>query len=224
MKTLVKLFVLFITTVVFAQSPIEKPIAEFTELKVFDLIEVELVKSNENKVLITGKNKENVVVINKEGKLKIKMSLEESFDGEGIKVILHYTSLDIIDVNEGAKVTSKNTFKQSEITLRAQEGGEIYVNLDVSYAKIKSVTGGYIRISGVAKKQDISILTGGIYRGKELKSEDTDVEVKAAGEAYVSASNLVDARIRAGGSIFIYGNPKTVTESKMLGGQIVNVK
>jgi len=224
MKTLVKAFVLFITTVVFAQNPIEKSITEFTELKVYDLIEVELIKSNENKVLITGKNKDNVVVINKEGKLKIKMSLEESFDGEDIKVILHYTSLDIIDVNEGAKVTSKNTFKQSEITLRAQEGGEIYVNLDVSYAKIKSVTGGYIRISGVAKKQDISILTGGIYRGKALKSEDTDVEVKAAGEAYVTASNLVDARIRAGGSIFIYGNPKTVTESKMLGGQIVNVK
>ena len=65
MKTLVKLFVFFIATTLFAQQPIEKSIGEFTELKVYDLIEVELVKSNENKVVITGDNKDDVVVKNK---------------------------------------------------------------------------------------------------------------------------------------------------------------
>lgn len=220
MKTLVKVFVLFITTTLFAQNPIEKTIGEFTELKVYDLIEVELVKSKENKVIITGKNCSEVLVNNKNGKLKIKMNLEEAFDGSNTKVILHYTSVDIIDVNEGAKVSSKDKIKQFEIDLKAQEGGKIDLDLNVTYTNIKSVTGGVVKTSGKSKSQDISLLTGGIYKGSELETDKTEVIIKAGGEAYVNASNLVDIRIRAGGDVFIYGDPQTVNESRALGGRV----
>lgn len=220
MKTLVKVVVLFITTIVFAQNPIEKTIGEFTELKVYDLIDVELVKSNENKVIITGQNADEVLVNNKNGLLKIKMSLEASFDGNNTKVTLHYTSLDLIDVNEGAKVHSKDVIKQFEIDLKAQEGGSIDVPVNVSYTNVKAVTGGWVKTSGTSKSQDISLLTGGIYKGSELKTEKTDVSINAAGEAYVNASNVVDIKIRAGGDVFIYGNPETVNESKVLGGRV----
>jgi len=220
MKTLVKTVILFITTIVFAQNPIEKSIGEFTELKVYDLIEVELVKSKENKVIITGQNTEAVLVNNKNGTLKIKMSLEESYDGNNTKVILYYTSVDIIDVNEGAKAHSKDIIKQFEIDLKAQEGASIDVSLDVSYTNVKAVTGGIVKASGTSKSQDISLLTGGVYKGSELKTEKSDVKINAAGEAYVNASNVVDIKIRAGGDVFIYGNPETVNESKVLGGRV----
>lgn len=220
MKTLVKVFVLFITATLFAQNPIEKSIGEFTELKVYDLIEVELVKSKKNKVIITGKNSGDVLVNNKNGKLKIKMNLEEAFDGSDTKVILHYTSVDIIDANEGAKIHSKDKIKQFEIDLKAQEGGKIDVVLNVTYANIKSVTGGVVKTSGKAKSQDVSLLTGGIYKGSELKSDKTEVAIKAAGEAYVNASELVDIKIRAGGDVFIYGDPETVNESRVFGGRV----
>ena len=220
MKTLVKAVVLFFTTIVLAQNPIEKSIGEFTELKVYDLIDVELVKSKENKVVITGQNKDAVLVNNKNGKLKIKMSLEESYDGSNTKVILHYTSVDIIDVNEGAKAHSKDIIKQFEIDLKAQEGGIIDVPLNVSYTNVKAVTGGSVKTSGTSKSQDVSLLTGGVYKGSELKTEKTEVKINAAGEAYVNASNVVDIKIRAGGDVFIYGNPETVNESKVLGGRV----
>lgn len=220
MKTLVKAFVLFVTTLVFAQNPIVKNVNEFTELKVYDLIEVELIKAKENKVEITGKNSENVIVNNKEGKLKIKMNFEDTFNGNDTKVKLYYSALDIIDVNEGAKVTSQETIKQFEIDLKAQEGGKINIELDVDYVNIKSITGGFIEASGQAKKQKINILTGGFYSAETLKTEDTEVQINAAGEAYINASNSADVKIRAGGSVFIYGNPKTVNESKVLGGKI----
>ena len=220
MKTLVKAVVLFCTTIILAQNPIEKSIGEFTELKVYDLIEVELVKSKENKVIITGQNTDAVIVNNKNGTLKIKMSLEESYDGNNTKVILYYTSVDIIDVNEGAKAHSKDIIKQFEIDLKAQEGASIDVSLDVSYTNVKAVTGGIVKASGTSKSQDISLLTGGVYKGSELKTEKSDVKINAAGEAYVNASNVVDIKIRAGGDVFIYGNPETVNESKVLGGRV----
>lgn len=223
MKTLVKFFVLFISTTLFAQNTIEQEVGEFTELKVFDLIQVELKKAKENKAVISGENKEDVVIVNNDGKLKIKMKLDEAFDGSDTKVVLYYTTVDIIDVNEGSKVTSSDTIEQFEIDLKAQEGGSITIPIDVKYANIRAVTGGSITATGSSKKQNVSLLTGGIYDGKTLKTQNTDVSISAAGEAYVNASKKVEAKVRVGGNIYIYGDPEEISESKMLGGNITKM-
>ena len=220
MKFKLSILAILISTVIIAQNPIEKTLGEFSELKVYDLINVELVKSDQNKIVITGENSNDVLVNNKNGKLKIKMKLEEIFDGSQTNVTLYYTTVDVIDVNEGAKVFSKDKIKQFEIDLKAQEGGKIEVELNVSFANIKSVTGGNIKTSGKAKNQNISLLTGGIYEGEDLKTDKTKVSIKAAGEAYLNASELVDVKIRAGGDVFIYGNPETVNESRVFGGRV----
>lgn len=214
------LALLCITGILNAQSPIEKTVGEFKELKVYDLIEIKLVKSTENKISITGKNASAVIVVNKNGTLKIRMNIEKTFDGNKTYVTLYYTDIDIIDANEGAYIHSDETFKQFDLKLRAQEGGLIKLNVDNSFLDIKSVTGGNIETHGVAKKQNIVLNTGGIYHGEDAKTEETKVTIVAAGEAYVNASNFVDIKIRVGGDVFIYGNPKTVNESKAIGGRI----
>ena len=223
MKRLILLATILISSLAIAQNPIEKSIGEFTELKVYDLIEVELVKSNEYKVVITGNNSEEVLINNKNGTLKIKMNINKLFDGNKTKVVLYYKTVDIIDANEGAKVYSKDAIKQYEIDLRSQEGGSIDVSVNVEYINIKAVTGGIIRASGDCKSQKVALLTGGIYNGESLETEKTEVSINAAGEGHVKASKLVDVKIRAGGDVFIYGNPETVNESTVLGGRINRV-
>lgn len=220
MKRLFVLLVLVNAISLTAQNSIEKTIGEFTELKVFDLIEVEMIKSNENKVTISGKNNKDVVVNNKNGKLKIKMNIEKLFDGSNTKVTLYYTMVDVLDANEGAKIYSRDEIKQFELDLRSQEGGIINVVCDVSYLNVKAVTGGIVEVSGKSKKQDISLLTGGVFKGENNETENTEVSINAAGEAYVKASKVVDIKIRAGGDVFVYGNPETVNESKVLGGRV----
>ena len=220
MKNLAVILILFISTNVFSQKEIEKEIGEFTELKVYDLIEVKLIKSDENKIVILGKNTEDVLFVNKDGKLKIKMALEEIFDGDETRINLYYTNIDVIDANEGAYIHSEDEIKQYEIDLNAQEGAFIKVKVDVTYANIRSVTGGSVHTYGKAKHQDVSIYTGGMYKAEHLETEFTDVSIRAAGEAYVKASTLVNAKVRAGGDIFIYGKPQRVDESKVLGGRI----
>ena len=220
MKHLFTGLILFISLITTAQNIIEKTIGEFKELKVYDLIEVELVKSSEDKVVIYGKNKEEVLINNKSGTLKIKMNLGAIFDGKQTKVVLYYTNLDIIDSNEGANIHSKDIIKQFEIDLKAQEGGKIDVKIDVTYANIKSVTGGTTKAIGLAKNQNISLLTGGVYKGEQLKTENTVVDIKAAGEAHVTATKQVDIKIKVGGDVFIYGKPESVNESRVLGGRV----
>jgi len=219
MKNIVLAFVCA-TGLIQAQSKIEKSVGEFHELKVFDLIEVNLVKSNENKIVLSGRNVEDVEIVNKKGVLKIRMNLKESFDGNKTQATLFYTDIDVIDANEGAYIFSDDPIKQFDLELKAQEGGLIKVDLETSYLDVKSVTGGNIETHGSAKKQKISLNTGGIYQGEHTKTEETEVIIAAAGEAYINASKLADIKIRAGGDVFIYGKPETINENKALGGRI----
>ena len=203
-----------------AQETIEKNIGEFSSVKVYDLINLKMKKSDENKVVISGKNRRDVQVLNKNGKLKIRMNLEESYDGNDTVVILYYTSVDVIDANEGAKVTVQDTIEQFEIDLKTQEGAEITAEVKTNYTNIRAVTGGIINVMGSSKNQDISIYTGGVLNAKEFITEQTEVSINAGGEAYINATEFVDVRIKAGGNVFIYGKPKEVNESRVLGGTI----
>lgn len=203
-----------------AQDTIEKNIGEFSTVKVYDLINLKMIKSDENKVVIAGDNKNDVQVINKNGKLKIRMKLEESYDGNDIVVKLYYTSVDVIDANEGANVVVNEPIEQFEIDLKAQEGAEIIAKVKTTYANLRAVTGGIINVSGSSKNQDISIYTGGIFNGKEFITEQTEINVNAGGEAYINASEGVEVRIKAGGNVYIYGEPKQIDESKVLGGKV----
>ncbi|WP_255572893.1 head GIN domain-containing protein [Hanstruepera marina] len=220
MKNSLIVIFLMISTVSFSQDIVEKQIGEFKELKVYDLIQVKLVQSSENKIEITGEHKDQVVFVNKNGKLKIKMDIKEAYNGDDTKVILYYTSCDVIDANEGASIYSNDVIKQFDIELSAQEGAKIDVELESSYATIKAYTGGHIKAKGTSKNQTVSVSAGGIYEAKNLITETTQVKVKAGGDASVHATELADLKITAGGSIYIYGNPKEVNESKAMGGTV----
>ena len=192
----------------------------FNEVKVFDLIEVNLIKSDFNGVEITGDDLEDVEVINKDGTLKVRMNIDKIFNGDRTFVSVFYTDLKIIDGNEGAFITSNELITQNYIELRAQEGAQLKIGLDVKKVDIKAVSGGIIETRGKAITQDITLNTGGIYEGKAFETKNTSVNIKAAGEADVYASNDVDAKVLAGGNVNIYGNPKHIKEKTTFGGKI----
>ncbi|MFK7749910.1 MAG: head GIN domain-containing protein [Kordia sp.] len=221
MKTIFTLLLFATTfTVTAQQKPIEKQVGDFDQVKVFDLIEINLIKSDENKVVITGADTEDVEIVNKRGKLKIRMKFDRSFDGSQTFVEVYYKDVNTIDANEGAIIVANETITQPYLELKAQEGGKIIANLEVDKLDSKAVSGGIIEASGKVKHQEIILNTGGIYEGKKLITEQTKVKVSAGGEAYVSASVLADAKVRAGGYIEIHGDPVTIKKDRVFGGKI----
>lgn len=215
------LFFLFSCFLVGSQTPVSKSIGDFSELKVYDLINVELVESNENKIEITGEETSNVLIVQKNDVLKIKMVLNKPFNGKRTFVKLFYKKIDIIDVNEGAKVVSKSLFKQYELELKSQEGGEISVITDTKLLSIKTVTGGIINASGTTNSQNITIRTGGVYEGSSLQALNSEIKIKAGGVADVKSSELIEVRIVAGGDLIIHGKPKNIKQTKIVGGRII---
>lgn len=220
MKSLVPIIFLFMSLSLSAQNPLDKNVGDFNEVKVYDLIEVNLIKSDESKVVITGDDVEFVEVIIKNNTLKIRMKFDKAFNGFKTFVAVHYINLKTIDGNEGSIITSNELIEQDYIELKAQEGARLKIGLDVNKVDVRAVTGGIIETKGKGNSQNITLNTGGIYDGKTFETITTDVNIKAAGEAEINASDTVNAKIRAGGDIYIYGHPKTVNENTAFGGRV----
>ena len=108
MKNLIFIAILCVSAIAFSQQTTE--VGDFSELKVYDLITVKLVPSDENKVVVEGENTEFVKTINDNGVLKIRMELEERFDGDATTVTLYYKNISIIDANEGSEIFSETSF------------------------------------------------------------------------------------------------------------------
>jgi len=218
MKKLIFIVMLCFSAISFSQQTTE--IGDFSELKVYDLITVKLVPSDENKVVVEGENTEFVKTINDNGVLKIRMELEERFDGNATTVKLYFKNISIIDANEGAEINSDTEIKETSLELKTQEGGKINVMIVTENLDIKSVSGGVINAKGKTKKQDISINSGGVYEAKDLISSEANVNVTAGGSATIFTTEKVEAKVTAGGYITVYGNPKDVKKKKLAGGKI----
>ena len=205
----------------YSQETTTRTLGEFEEIKVYDLINVELIKSKENKITISGKHAQDVSVKQKNNTLKIKMKLKKMFSGSETNVKVYYSSLDVIDANQGAVVTSIDPIKQYELKLKAQEGAYILANAETKILEIKSVTGGTIETEGMTSKQKVKITTGGIYKGSKLLAENTDLDIKTGGKADVNTKKVLDIKIFSGGDVFIYGTPKQLKQRKVFGGRIM---
>ena len=211
---------MLLTQLNYSQTTIN--LGDFDEIKVFDQLNVTLIPSDENKIVITGTNQGNIETVNKNSLLKIRITLAKILeDNKDIKVNLYFKKLESIDANEGSVVSCAADFKQTTMQLSAQEGAMIEVDLDVDNTTSKLNSGGIINLSGKAITQKATITSGGIFNAKNLETSQTAVSVSAGGSAEVNASTFVDAKVKAGGTITIYGKPKEIKEETFVGGTII---
>jgi hypothetical protein len=214
-----------LTQINFAQEKLIKNLGDFDAVRVFDRISVQLVPANENKIEITGDRRDDVEIVNKNGDLKIRMKLKKLLKGEDITAILYFKNqIETIEASEGSYVSSEATFKAIDFSVNAKEGAEIKINLDAQKLAVKATSGGIVKLKGSANNQDIVINSGGIVDAKDLETSQTTVAINAGGEADVKASELVDAKTRAGGDITIYGSPKKINKKTFAGGNITESK
>jgi hypothetical protein len=218
MKKIILVTFVMISQFNFAQTTIK--LDNFDDLKVFDQLNVTLVQSDENKVVVTGKNESSFEAVNKNGVLKLRMTLTKILSGADTKVTLYFKNIKRIDANEGSIVSSKHVFKQTTMDLSSQEGANIDVELDTENTTVKLYSGGIMSLSGKAVTQKVTINSGGIFNAKNLETSQTTVSVSAGGSAEVNATTLVNAKVNAGGSITIYGKPKEIKQETFAGGII----
>ncbi|MBA0882259.1 head GIN domain-containing protein [Flavobacterium undicola] len=218
MKKVFLVAIAIVSQATFAQ--VTKKLGDFNALKVFDKLSVKLIASTENKVVINGTREKEVEVVNNNGELKLRMPFPKLLSGDAISIKLYYKNIDDITANEGSSISSDAVFKQTIFDLNAKEGARINLKVDAQKVNVKAVTGGIIELSGEAVNQDVIIMSGGVLKSKNLLTSQTTVSLSAGGNAEINASTLVDAKVKAGGTVSIYGKPKQINQETILGGKI----
>ena len=208
-----------------AQSTITKKLGDYATLKIYNGIEVELIKSKEQKIEITGEKSEKVKLKNVNGTLKISLPFSlkpenNAADGKILVKLFYNTSIDTIDANEGATITGKD-FNQDKIEIKAQERAFINLTVAAKYITVKSSSGGIIKLSGTAKNQEVHVDLYGIYHGFNMTvSGNSNVNAGTGAKAEIMAGETLNAKVSFGGSIFYKGNPEVVKDKKVIGGII----
>jgi hypothetical protein len=145
--------------------------------------------------------------------------------GYSVSASVYYQNLQAVEANEGSRITSKDSISTLNFDIICKEGSDIKLsNLQAERLKIRVSQGSIVTIIGAVKNQDILSNSGGKYDGQDCKTQQTYVTVNAGGIADVNASDLVDAKTRAGGEITIYGKPKQIIEKSVAGGTIKQAK
>ena len=216
---------LFISLITTAQTTVTKSLGDFNIIKVYNGIEIELIKSADQRIEIIGDKSKKVKIKNVNNILKLSLPFslnpsENIADGE-VKIKLYYSkNINIIDGNQGATITAKD-FNQDNIELNADQRAFINITTITKHLTIRASSGGIIKVSGTAKNQEVDVDLYGIYHGFNLKSiGNSTVKAGTGARAEVTAGEALSAKVSFGGAIFYKGNPKVVKDKKVIGGII----
>ncbi len=221
MKKISLLLFLLSSINLFSQTTITTELGEFTSLKVFNGIDVKLIKSTEQKIVISGEKSDKVKVKNTNKVLKVYLKFPEvSADGK-VTVDLYYKdTLDLIDANEGSLITGDEVTQQ-HLEIRSQERAFINLKVNIKHLVVKCSSGGIIKLTGTTKNQEVDVDLYGIYHGFDLMVTDNSTIRSGTGaKAEVYAGETLNAKVSFGGSIFYKGTPEVIKDKKVIGGII----
>lgn len=211
----------FISSGIISAQELTQDLGDFTEIKVYNGLDVTLKEANENKATLTGKNRTDVKFKIDNGILKVRMSIDEILDNDDTQISIQFKKLDKIDARQNASIRIESKLKQEFLHLNASEGADIFADVNLTKLYVDSNTGAEIEVEGKTEDQEIDINTGGKFFAKNLKSTNTEITIKAGGAADITASNMVEAKVRAGGTVNVYGNPKTIDQNTLFGGKVI---
>lgn len=212
---------LVVLSSILSTAQVTRKVGDFTKISVFDKIQVELIQSDENKVILDGVHAAEVEVVNKNGLLKLRLPLVKFLSGQQIEAKIYYTELSSILVAEGSKVTANSVFKSADLLLESKEGSQVKLDLDVDNLNIKAYTGSELNLTGTTQNIDALINTGADLKAKDLTVQHAIVNVNTGGIASVTAKEYLSVKVVAGGSVFVYGNPTKLSQSVTAGGSII---
>ena len=198
----------------------EMKIGDFQKLSVYDGINVELIKSETNRVEITGKNTAYIVVKNKNGDLKIRLSLEKRFSGNRTKVSVFYKNIYSIISHEGANIFSKDTLNQADLNLKANSGSRLNMFVKLNTLQATATAGAKINIKGITKYQDFSATTGAEIMASKVENEEANAVSTTGALIDVSTTKDLKVNSKIGGIINVHTKTDKITEKISVGGTV----
>ena len=215
------LTLLIIPSLLISQEEVNRNLGEFTKLSIYDGINVELIKSDENKVEASGENTRFIVVKNKNGSLKIRLNVQKRFSGNRTMVKLYYKNIYSFIAHEGSNIFSKDTIKLADLKIKGHTGSRIDVPVKLNSISVTSTAGAKITLRGFSTYLEASSATGSEINARNMVIEDGEVSALSGSMVDVRAERSLEAIARIGGVINVHSKTERITEKVSLGGAVI---
>ena len=215
----------------------------FDEIKVAQSISAEVVKSDTEKVVITGPSDiiEDVLVDNDNGKLFIHFKPHLNISGRNVAAKIFVKDFSHLEATSSAKIVVKDKFTQDKTDIEVSSSGSISGNLEANNLSIdvsssgsfsgdiwavnlesQVTSSGEITISGKAKNADLQASSSGTLDARNTVAENADVQASSSGSVSLSAANQLNASASSSGEISVYkkGNLNVVSQNESSGGSV----
>lgn len=222
MKQILIIFIVFLGVSLNAQE-IRMDLENFSEVEVTRGLKVNFTKADENKAIITGNSRDKVQVNVEKGVLTVKTSLNQLVKVDNTVVEVYYKQIHSLEARQNSSIEFCGKITQPIFKLRASEGAGILATMEVENLIASASTGGTLNLMGSALMQEIDIRAAGEFKGENLIGDSINVNLTGGGNANIHARKYVNATARAGGNVYIYGNPEKVEEKASFGASIKKI-
>lgn len=215
----------------------------FDEIKVAQSIVAEVIKSNEEKVVISAPSDlmEYILVENSGGKLYIHVKKGVSISTNNIRAKIYAKDFTKLEASSSANIKVKDKFTQDKTDIEVSSSGTISGNLEANEMSIDvsssgTFTGeiwavkleadvtssGIIKIAGKTKTADLEASSSGTLDARNVIAETAQVDASSSGSVSLAVSKQVNAYASSSGSISIAkkGNLNVLSKKESSGGSI----
>ncbi|MDB4921564.1 head GIN domain-containing protein [Mucilaginibacter sp.] len=137
-----------------------------------------------------------------------------------IAVYVVAKDLNAVSITGSGDVSFKEGLTTNSLKLRISGSGDMTGKIDVKSLESSISGSGDMRIAGRAAASTVSLVGSGDYTARNLETSTTMIRLTGSGDAYVNASEKIDAALHGSGDIHCSGNPKNVSKSKNGSGDI----
>jgi len=215
-KISVLVAVVFLTiSVINAQVKKVIKVKDFTEFKLEGSSTVYLIPSDTNGLVLEMKKDEVACYLdidNDHGKLIINTTdknknLSNTFSK--LTIYVYYKDLKIVTLEGKGKIVTKDTLRADIFEANLSGTGNFHLIINCNYFKADMDGTGTFKVCGKAKEAKVEVSGVGGYKGYELITQTTSIDVEGVGKSEVYATDLLDAELSGVGSIRYKGDPKT---------------
>lgn len=215
----------------------------FDEIRVAQSIFAEVVKADEEKVVVTAPSDilDDILVDNVDGKLYIHFKPNLNISARNVAVKIFAKDFSAIKASSSAKINIKDKFTQDRTDIEVSSSGTIIGDLEANEMSLKASSSATytgklwavnfdgkvsssadVNLSGKAKNANIAASSSGSFNAKDMVVENAEIKASSSGSVDLSVENELRASASSSGGINIIqkGSLNVLSQNKSSGGSI----
>ena len=223
-QTVLIIACLFFATTTYAQwgkkirgngniTTITRTTSDYDGIKCAGSFDYILVSGNEGNITIEGeenlleyivtKVKDNNLIVKVKDHVNLKTSMRKT-----IKITIPFKDISKVSLAGSGDLWNDDLITCKNLHASLAGSGDIILNVNTTYLKGSIAGSGDLTFKGSTNKLEVKVAGSGDFHGFELQSKNTDVSLAGSGDAEVTSTESIKARVSGSGDIVYKGNPK----------------